>query len=64
MPETVEQASRAASDSEPRIPKWRLDQELAKKRALKGELEKALALIAEQERYITRLEQRVRRMNG
>ena|SRR5690348_8377172 len=43
---------------EARIPKWRLDQELAKKRALRADLEQALRLVERQTMLITALEAR------
>lgn len=62
--ETVEQESQATSDQDLRIPKWRFDQVLCKNRELKDQLQKAFTLIEQQEAYINRLEQIVRRSNG
>ena len=43
---------------EPRIPKWRLDRELAKKKALRADLEQALRLVERQSELIAALEAR------
>jgi len=49
--------SGAVEPKEHRVPKWRLDEEIAKKKALRTQLNKALTLIATQKRIIGRLQQ-------
>jgi len=49
--------SAAVEPKEHRVPKWRLDEEIAKKKALQTQLNKALTLIATQKRIIGRLQQ-------